>query len=30
MMLEIETNGFDGDVYVITQLHGLYQDFTSD
>ena len=27
-MLEVETNGFDGNVYIIVQLHCKFQDYT--
>ena len=27
-MLFIESNGFDGDVYIIAQLNGKFQDYT--
>ena len=27
-MLEIESDGFDGDVFIIAQLHGKFQDYT--
>ena len=29
-MLEVETYGFDRDVFIITQLHGKYQDYAAD
>jgi hypothetical protein len=30
IMLFIESNGFDGDVYIIAQLNGKFQDYTKN